>query len=180
MGSPQCYGAGNVQLGDDCSGGVCAPGLECIVAKAGPPAISFCQQLCNVDSDCSAMNTQCSAPLNANVHMCSVDCDPITNAGCPIAGTKCEIVREQDGQMRFYAECVASGGGKQGDPCKSTVDCAVGSSCYVVDANTNPPTAKCLESCDIGAPSCASGMSCYGWSGNDAHVVKNKTYGACE
>ena len=174
-----CIPAGNTANGQECVGAECGPGLLCIKTAAN---VSTCGKFCDVDSDCVAPGGLCIIGLNdgagnpiPGVTMCTENCDPTTNIGCPAAGTACEVAQESAGQMRFLTHCTASGAGQQGAICVTGADCAPKFSCF----NTNNPAAvKCLKNCKASAPNgCPAGTTCLFFM--TPELVGNEEYGAC-
>jgi hypothetical protein len=143
---------------------------------------STCNKFCDSDADCAAPGGLCLIGLNdANqnpipgVTLCTENCDPTTNVGCPAAGTSCVVGQEQAGQMRFFSRCLGSGAGQQNAVCASNVDCAPKFGCF----NTmNPVATKCLKNCKKSAPNgCPAGTTCQYFQ--PPELVGAEEYGAC-
>lgn len=179
-----CAAAGNAGWGSQCTAqNNCQPGLLCVQTSA---SVSTCSRFCTTDAECQAPGGICIRTLNdgnggaiPDATLCTENCDPALNTGCPAPGTACQIGREQDGAMRFFTTCAGSGAATQGASCATVDDCAPGYSCFNTDPN-DPNAAVCLRWCDQNAPSCPGGTSCVGVTidGVDI-VVGNKLYGAC-
>ena len=175
-----CVPSGNTPNGQPCASAECSPGLLC--ASTGPNVTSTCTKFCDGDADCVAPGGLCIIGLNdANqnplpgVTLCTENCDPTTNIGCPAAGTSCVVGQEQGGQMRFFTRCLGSGAGHQGATCVSNVDCAPKFGCFTT---TNPAAVKCLKNCKVSAPNgCPAGTKCTFFQ--PAELVGAEEYGAC-
>ena len=174
-----CGAKGNTGVGQVCAGPDCSPGLLCVNTT---PTTSTCAKFCDSDADCTAPGGLCIIGLNdANnnvipgVTLCTENCDPTTNLGCPVAGTSCEVVQENGGQMRYVTQCVASGAGLQGDTCVTSADCAPKFNCF---NTTNPTAVKCLKNCKASAPNgCPAGKTCKLFA--TPEVIGGEEYGAC-
>ncbi len=177
-----CAAAGTTAEGASCSGVAdCSPGLTCLnVARSGT-SVSQCGRFCATDSDCTGAGL-CIHTLSdgaggtvSGVMLCSVDCDPISQAGC-VSGSACQIYQESMGAMRFFTDCVAPvGAGGQGASCSADTDCRAGFAC------AGSPSV-CQRWCDApgmaAAGGCASSEACYGFS--TPLVVGGTEYGVCD
>lgn len=171
-----CAPAGDKGLAEACSGD-CAAGHQCLSNPSyGAPPI--CMKWCASDDDCSGPGAICIFSVDGEEsQLCSVNCDPVSGAGCPAAGTKCEVLRENDGAMRWLTICAGEGAGAQEAACTDTADCADGYGCFnVTDANM-VVTTMCLRWCNTASPSCPGGSQCAGFQ--TPMVVGSITYGAC-
>ncbi len=174
-----CGTTGNTGLGQVCTGPDCAAGLLCVNTA---PTVSTCSRFCDSDSDCTAPGGLCIIGLNDSnmmpipgVSLCTENCDPTTNTGCPAAGTACEVAQESKGQMRFLTHCTGSGAGQQGATCVTGADCAPTFGCF---NTTNPTAVKCLKNCKASAPNaCPAGTKCLFFA--TPELVGNEEYGAC-
>lgn len=177
-----CEPSGNVALGQVCDANTkCAPGGLCLKTGA---SVSTCMAYCASDADCQAPGGLCAIQLvdaSGNpipgLTVCSENCDPVKMTGCPVAGTGCQIYREQAGSMAFYTSCTGAGSKSQGAACTGAADCATGYGCFTIDAQG---TKQCLRWCDVAAPSCPAGTSCASLKNNGADLqIGNTKYGAC-
>ena len=174
-----CAPMGNTANGQVCTGIDCSPGLLCVNTTA---STSTCAKFCDTDADCTAPGGLCIIGLNdANMNvipgvtLCTENCDPTTSIGCPVAGTSCEVVQENGGQMRFLTHCTGSGAGQQGDTCVSSADCAPKFNCF---KTTNPMAVKCLKNCKTSAPNgCPAPTTCKLFP--TPELIGGEEYGAC-
>lgn len=178
-----CVPAGDVGLGQQCGlqGAVCGPGLVCVqTAKA----VSTCVKFCDVDQECQAPGGLCILTLNdgANgsipgVTLCTENCNPAKNTGCPVAGTACQLLRENGGQMRFLTRCGNAGAATQNAACVSSDDCAPTFGCFNTDP-ANPNANACFKWCEVnGAQNCPGGTVCNALQ--TPIMVGNDEYGVC-
>jgi hypothetical protein len=151
-----CVGAGTTGPNELCSGNDCAPGSQCL-SVAGA---SICYQHCTMDAECTAPGGLCVVHIGdgkGGVYpetLCSTNCNPISNAGCP-AGSRCTFGLDEGPPERYYTLCVGVGGGQQGDGCNSPDDCAAGLDCLTVNAQT-----LCYTFCDLDSPVCPGSTEC--------------------
>jgi hypothetical protein len=108
------------------------------------------------------------------VTLCSANCNPITNAGCGVAGTGCQILEETAAPMSLLTDCTASGTGVHNTPCDPTMpaQCAPKFGCF------NDGTSDvCLKYCNA-----ANLFSCPGTQlCNDIGVMLGGIeYGVCD
>jgi len=175
-GSPQgtriCVAAGSTPIGGTCTGNECVPGSLCVKTT---DTISTCMKYCSTDSNCTAPGGLCIITLNdgssgqiPGVTLCTENCDPSTNTGCPVAGTACGLAQESMGQMRLLTRCGGSGVGTQGASCVDDTDCAPTFGCF------NAGTTQCLKYCKVGGAACPGGATC-----TSLGMIGNTTYGAC-
>jgi hypothetical protein len=163
-----------------CTGVDCSPGLICVNTT---PSINTCSKFCDSDADCTAPGGLCIIGLNdANMNpipgvtLCTENCDPTTNLGCPVGGTSCQVAQENGGQMRFLTHCTASGASQQGATCASSADCAPKFNCY--QTSDAPVVKQCLKNCKASAPNgCPAGTACLFFT--TPEVIGNEEYGAC-
>jgi hypothetical protein len=178
-----CVPAGNVGLGQQCGlqGAVCGPGLVCVqTAKA----VSTCVKFCDLDQECQAPGGLCILTLNdgANgsipgVTLCTENCNPAKNTGCPVAGTACQLLRENGGQMRFLTRCGNAGAATQNAACVSSDDCAPTFGCFNTDP-ADPNANACFKWCEVnGAQNCPGGTVCNALQ--TPIMVGNDEYGVC-
>lgn len=174
-----CVPAGDVPWKE-----VCAPGTECepgnlCVTVAGK---SVCAKYCADDAQCGGPGGLCIRTLNdangdpiPDVLLCTESCDPATNMGCPAQATSCQLGKEQDGQLRFFTLCLASGAGTQGASCMANADCAPTFGCF-----NDGVSDMCLKYCKINAPNCPAGAQCIEITiGMEPVFIGNEQYGAC-
>jgi hypothetical protein len=181
-GTRSCVPEGGAAWGGECGAEDCQAGSLCILKK-DVPAVSTCAKFCADDSDCQAPGGLCVFTLNdgsggtvPGVILCSDNCDPITNTGCPVAGTSCYLGQEQAGQQRFFTYCYGAGSGTQLASCPNGDECATTYGCF----NTGSSD-QCLKWCNVNQPSCPGATSCQMLTdANGASIViGNITYGAC-
>ena len=182
QGARTCNLAGKATWGTECTAGNrCEAGLACLTT--GPTGTCF--KFCDSDKQCTAPGGLCVVTLiDANQNpildatLCSPNCSPITNLGCPVAGTSCSVAQEPTGAQRFFTMCDGAGAGAQGSSCAADADCAATYGCF-----TNAQQQKkCMKWCDASKNACAGGLSCAPLSdglGNDV-VIGNVTYGVCQ
>src|SRR6185369_5042512 len=126
--------SGTKAWGDPCTGQFdCGPSTICV----GGGAAGICDKFCDSDADCTSMGGFCAVKLSdgttsgsiQGVTLCTNDCDPTVNTGCP-AGMTCRIGQEQTGQMRWFGICGAAGTLGQGSSCTSGNDCLPRFDCF--------------------------------------------------
>jgi hypothetical protein len=148
-----CLTSGTTGLTQACSATeLCAPGLLCVQAGA---SASICDKFCDSDADCTAPGGLCIVTLNdghggaiPDVTLCTDNCDPVTNAGCPASGTSCQVGQEPTGQMRNLTFCTGAGTLGQGETCDPTNnECLPTYGCI---------SNVCLQYCDAANPSCVT------------------------
>lgn len=175
-GSPQgtrvCVAAGSTPIGGSCTSDECVPGSLCVKTT---DTISTCMKYCAMDSNCTSPGGLCIISLNdgssgqiPGVTLCTENCDPTTNSGCPVAGTSCGLAQESMGQMRLLTRCGGAGSGTQGSFCSTDADCAPTFGCF------NAGTTQCLKYCKVGGVACPGGATC-----TSLGMIGNTTYGAC-
>jgi hypothetical protein len=174
-----CIPTGSTQNGQSCAGPDCAPGLLCVNTS---DTVSTCGKFCDDDGDCTAPGGLCIIGLNdgsgnaiPGVTMCTENCDPTTNVGCPAAGTSCQVAQESAGQMRFLTHCDGAGNKQQGATCVTNADCAPTFGCYRI--STGPDVFQCLKNCKMSTQSCPAGAQCLFFQ--TPELVGNEEYGAC-
>jgi hypothetical protein len=153
-------------LGEECgtsSADQCAPGMTCVGVGTG--SIGVCDKFCTLDSDCSGSGPGaiCIIQLSdgtptgsiPNVTLCTASCNPITNAGCPVAGTSCQLLQETAGQMRDLTDCQGAGTKTAMAACDpSLFECAPGLGCF------NTGSTVCLKYCNASTGVCPGSQSC--------------------
>jgi hypothetical protein len=182
-GARTCNLAGNVAWGGECDGATkrCQAGYDCVATGA----TGTCMKFCDADAQCTAPGGICTIQLVdgnqqpiAGAVVCSPNCDPTTNTGCPVAGTGCTLGQEQAGQKRFFSLCDGTGAAGQGQACTKDSDCKAMYGCF-----TNAQQKQvCLEWCNAAKQSCPGGLQCVPLSdGNGGDVsLGNLTLGACQ
>ncbi len=173
-----CVPAGTADVGEACSGDeICSPGNICIDLDGDAGSLTVCRAFCDADADCAGPGSLCLATVTGTMQqICTVDCDPITHAGCP-AGTGCGIFT-QEGTGRRLTDCDPVGSGTQGSACTGGGDCAAGFDCIDVPTGGS----QCLQLCrrsPVGGE-CAphAGTSCVRL-GADGLVFNETEYGVC-
>jgi hypothetical protein len=181
-GQRSCIPEGTVAWGDPCGGAnQCVPGMLCLTID--PPNGSFCGKFCAADSDCEAPGGICFYKLDdgnggdvPDVTLCTENCDPISNSGCTVASTACQVASEADGLQRIFTVCAPAGTATQGALCPIGDECAPSYGCFLT------PTATCLKWCVVGvAGGCPGGTACNELqNGNgDPLNINGIQYGAC-
>jgi hypothetical protein len=144
-----CTPEGDVAWDQPCGAdGQCAPGHLCI--SIDPPDGKSCAKFCELDSDCESPGGICLRTLGdgnggvlPDVTLCTESCDPVTNTGCQVAGSGCQVAQEPAGGMdRIYSYCAAGGVATQGQPCPIGDECAPTYGCFDVGGNKT-----CLRWC---------------------------------
>jgi hypothetical protein len=181
-GTRTCNLAGAVTWGGECNNvSRCEPGLGCV----NTGATATCYKFCDSDKMCTAPGGLCIVTLVdqnqneiPNAKLCTPNCSPITNTGCPVAGTSCQIGQEQAGAQRFFTTCEGAGAGTQGASCTKDADCAPTYGCFTNAAQQQ----RCMRWCDASKQACPGGLTCAPLSdglGNDV-TVGAVTYGVCQ
>jgi hypothetical protein len=160
---------------------LCQAGLLCVTAS---PTVGQCLAFCDSDSDCQAPGGICLLTLDngmggsiPNVTICTPNCDPLTNAGCP-ATSMCDLRRESMGLMRWLTLCDPAGTKTKGQVCDPTAnDCAPKFTC--INNGTNN---VCLQYCNVNAPNCPAGQTCGALQDQNFQPITlgNVTFGVCE
>lgn len=176
----KCVAEGTVPWGGACSGAnKCEPVTLCVNTSA--PG-STCAKFCADDDDCQAPGGLCILHLNdgmggsiPDVALCTENCDPSTNAGCPIAGASCQLGQEQDGQMRWLTFCDGSGAKTDLQTCDPMVnDCAPTFGCFNIAQPGDPEDDVCLKYCKVGGAPCPNFALC-----QSIGQVGNNDFGVC-
>lgn len=180
-----CVPEGTIGWGEACGGvGDCEPGYLCILKKDTPPTVSTCAKFCDSDNECQSPGGLCTFGLNdgnggtiPGVTICSENCDLVTNTGCPVSGTSCQLAQEPSGLKRFFTYCNGAGAGTQNSTCLDGTECAVQYGCF----NTGGASDVCLKWCNVNSPSCSGATSCVGLTDANGNpvVIGAITYGAC-
>ncbi|MFO0755949.1 MAG: hypothetical protein U0359_05635 [Byssovorax sp.] len=178
-----CVPEGNVPAGQQCGlpGADCGPGTVCVqTAKSA----DTCMKFCDSDADCQAPGGLCLLTLNdgmggsiQGVILCTENCNPATNTGCPVPGTACQLLKESGGFMRFLTRCGNAGAGTQASACMSSDDCAPKFGCFNTDP-ADPNANACFKWCMVnGVQNCPAGTSCNALQ--TPILVGNDEYGVC-
>jgi hypothetical protein len=111
-----------------------------------------------------------------NVTLCTNNCDPTNNTGCP-SGMTCRIGQEQGGQMRWFGICQASGTLGKGSPCTSGINCAPRFDCFNIGGSS-----QCAEYCDATSMNCPGTELCGQLVDQSQNpiVFNGKSIGACQ
>jgi hypothetical protein len=179
-----CAPAGNVPVGGACgtSADECAEGTLCIEASA---TVSTCKEFCSTNADCVAPGGLCAVQLDngmggtiPGVTLCSANCSPLNNTGCPVAGTACQLLEETMAPMSLLSDCVAVGTGTHNTPCDQTMEggqCAAKFGCFNTGTMAAPDYV-CLRYCNVALQNCPGLQLC-----NDLGVMFDGIeYGACD
>jgi hypothetical protein len=158
--APACQPSGTTGQGQACMGGnSCVPGTLCV----GGGTVGICALFCASDADCSGTGGICALGLSdgvggtiPNATLCSAQCDPSTSVGCGVAGTGCQLGREQTGQMRWLSYCASTGTKTKDQVCDPTLsECAPTFGCF-----NNGTQNVCLEYCNVGGSGCPAAQGC--------------------
>ena len=141
-------------------------------------------KFCDVDAECQAPGGLCLLTLNdgmggsiQDVTICTENCNPAKNTGCPVAGTACQLLSENGGQMRFLTRCGDTGVAMQNAPCASSDDCAPKFGCFNTDP-ADPNANACFKWCEVnGVQACPAGTVCNAL--DTPILVGNDEYGVC-
>lgn len=170
-----CAEAGSAAWGAPCNASnPCAAGTLCVGYAAG---LDSCSKFCATDQDCEAPGGLCAVTLNGapDVLLCSADCSFVTNAGCQVSGTSCQLgLREMTDPFTL---CAPSGAGVQNATCADTSGCAPGFICLTTTAMDE----RCFQWCDVNSPTCTGGLICQQLeiSAGVPLVIGTTSYGAC-
>ncbi len=175
-----CVEAGSATAGQPCNAStLCEPGTMCVGYQTG---LLSCAPFCATDADCTAPGGLCTINLSdgnggdvPNVTLCSENCNPVTNTGCQVQGTSCQVgLRDM---IDPYTLCTPSGAGVQQAACTDSSDCAPGFACL----NTAQMTTLCFQWCDVQAANCPGALVCQALeiSPGVPLTIGNTTYGAC-
>lgn len=170
-----CVPPGNdVGLGEACMGEDCLAGLACVRTSS---ATAECVQVCNVanGAGCEVLgeNYDCRTRIiGTNWGACSElppECDPLTQAPCPLDQACSTFVRRND--MREF-RCREAGPATEGMPCGSSANGAqcIRTNVCVLDQATS--TAVCRKFCDSN-DDCTAPNTCIG-------VVSNPPFQFCD
>lgn len=177
-GDRECHAPGDKLADQECTGLFsCAPGLLCTLVSS---STSVCTEYCETDAQCDGglCLLQLTDPSNPNatlpgVTLCSDDCDPVTNSGCPGGlGLGCQLGQQADGAMTVFTVCGGAGSGAQGATCVDNEDCAVGSGCFTVSG-----AKQCLKYCKPASGVCGGGTTCVSF--DPQLFYKGVEYGVC-
>ncbi|RLB45476.1 MAG: hypothetical protein DRJ42_29830 [Deltaproteobacteria bacterium] len=163
-GSPvrSCVREGATPLGEYCIFATgCQAGFTCVRGNGA----GICMRWCEGPGDCAG--TEClRLVIDDSVGACRIPCNPIDRTGCAV-GTACYVApgAELSGASATLTLCVAPGTGAIGTACTAPFDCQPGLAC---------PIDRCVELCDLDAPSCGTGTCMdLGWSADGVR------YGEC-
>lgn len=189
---PQCgCGPGEkctISLGDrtciDVTGsttesGVCAYDYECVAETlciTGVTGHPLCYRFCNVDSDCSAgPGSICISEVTyqgnpiPGAMLCSIDCNPVTNAGCP-SGLACDLYIRNTDDMPL-TDCGREAGTSMSACNNTTNPCPAGYYCDELgDGN-------CHHYCRMSGSDCAGVEVCSGFT--PPADIGGTVYGVC-
>jgi hypothetical protein len=135
--------------------GKCEPGAICLGTGQG-----LCVAFCATDADCATVGGICALQISdgmggsiPNEMLCTNSCDLITNVGCSVAGTSCQLGREQSGQMRWFTFCESAGTGGQNAACTSAANCMADFGCVGTPG-------VCRQYCNTNNFSACGGLGC--------------------
>lgn len=175
-GTRVCRAPGDVAVGEVCVGLFsCVAGAIC-VQTAGSK--SLCTPYCDTDAQCDGAaiclleltDPQNPGQVLPGVKLCTDDCNPITNQGCPSGqNLGCQIYNNPE-EMVTFTLCATAGTVGQNQPCTTTDDCAPGHSCFTLDGGSK----ECLQFCNVDNPSCALCVTV-----NPPLIYNGVNYGAC-
>jgi hypothetical protein len=177
-GAIECHSpVGDVSIGQVCTGLYsCEPGSLCTLKSS---STSTCTRYCDADAQCGGglCLIQLNDPQNPGqvlpgVTLCSDDCNPVTNVGCPAGlGLGCQLGQQQDGAMTVFSVCNGAGNGGQYATCADQEDCAPGFACF------DTGVLECLQYCNPPNGICSGGATCVSF--NPQLFYKGVEYGAC-
>jgi hypothetical protein len=135
----------------------------------------MCYRFCSNDSHCAGAGSLCVYEISdgqggsvPDAMMCSIDCSPVSNAGCP-ATAACDLYsRSTDGAV--LTDCGRPAGTSTFYCDGTTTFCAPG---YFCDTAYN----ECTEYCRVGSFDCPASMYCYSFS--PAAWIGSVEYGYC-
>jgi hypothetical protein len=171
QGDRVCLAAGAVAPGGACSAtDLCAPGSVCAGAGEG---LYACATFCESDDACEAPGGKCIVPLgDSEVLLCSESCNLLSNEGC-LTGLACRFAQAGDA---IYTACGVAGTSPAEAECLADSECRPGHACLPSSLGGK----RCLEWCDVAAPSCPLGSDCGPVQvGGAPLVIGDVTYGAC-
>ena len=147
----------------------CAAGFVC-VDRGGTQR---CNKWCTHENQCNGgacVSVLYGEPIGTvpGAWTCALDCDPISNLGCP-QDWACRIYSRPTG---LFTDCTLPGAGPAGSDCTLDTDCAMGTYC-------SPVSSKCLEFCRLTPPASACSVgACTSYV--SPVVVDNVEYGFCQ
>jgi hypothetical protein len=139
-------------------------------------------RFCDADADCNNIGMcvmKLAAEASVNATICSENCNLISNEGCKVAGTSCQVNLDGEANPRFFTHCDGSGNGQFGATCQTNLDCVPGTLCVITDGSTTPPTGKCGFYCDTSTNKCQAGTCNPLFVNNLPITVNGVSYGAC-
>jgi len=101
---------------------------------------------------------------------CSDNCDPVSNVGCNVPGSKC--LASLSSTNVGFSVCVGSGSGTQGQACTDPDDCAAGFNCANIDS-----VLQCARYCNVNSPQCMGVETCLPYS--TPLIIGSIEYGVC-
>jgi hypothetical protein len=152
---------GTVPPGGDCEVADCAPGGVCIYQRCNKSYV--CAQFCRADADCVG-GARCSTWLSDTEHkLCSplgTSCDPTSTTGGGCApGLGCYVIGLSGDTVGCDCGDPTS---TDGYACLSTAECAPGYLC----APSSLGLTVCRRVCELGAPVCPTGQTCFRFTGS--------------
>jgi hypothetical protein len=139
----------------------CAAGWTCT-------AVGQCRRYCEADGACTdGPGDVCEVTAGTGHDLCSVDCTPITNAGC-MPGFGCYLRPVG----KIATDCLPAGSGGSGAACTNHEDCTPGSGCYDFGDGLG-----CTRLCRVDAGGCPFGTECAGIS--PPAYLGDVEYGIC-
>lgn len=180
QGALVCAAEGEALLGEECDASdPCIAGLICVVTKSTAPPVSTCMKFCETDIQCKMPGGLCVFELNdangdpiESATLCTQNCDPLTNTGCPVPETSCQAAKEEGSTMKSYTFCTGAGLGGQGATCATAEDCQAGFGCFTVGMEL-----QCLKWCSSQSATCPGGTTCQ--IPDPAITIDTVAYGAC-
>jgi hypothetical protein len=181
-----CYASGVDNPGSTCTNNNdCVPGSQCFTFPGC--SVKTCLQFCDHnDAACGDQSSYCNIPIECGTTpsfaACSRPCDPTGSAiaGCA-PGLACFVYRDET------TDCACAGLGTTGTACTqnsgcvgdiSCAGCQAGSSCVVptgASADGGAAGGVCRPICNLGAPTCAAGMTCHAFDKSTRRL-----FGFCE
>lgn len=174
-----CVENGTRAPGQACGGGLgdCEAGSICVYVPGSDDTLS-CSRFCDGDLQCDGQGGLCAQTLGGvdDVKLCSENCDPVSNSGCAIGGTKCGVYYET-AAMRFFTGCSVAGSGVAQDLCDLDTPCAAGFDCF--QTLEEGEVYRCFEYCSTAAPECPGDLTCR-TDFTEPFEIGDVTYGICE
>jgi hypothetical protein len=152
-------------------GELCDTLEECAAGDTCEGTTGICRRYCEDGGDCNdGPGDTCTIELETGAFVCTTDCQPVTNDGCP-PGWGCILLHEAG---TTFSDCIPGGRGTEGDACEPDYFlCAPGFDCYDDFAGGY----QCDRLCRIGADDCPGAYECETFA--VPVVLDGVEYGVC-